>query len=154
MIKKILKLLLTIALFIMCNYTYADINDSTLVKNRYDNVYAVYDAPDRVHIYYAQRYTLNGITAYCIEPGLGIDTDIYSSTEDWQITNLTSELRNKIRLIAYYGYDYPNHNTMYYYLATQELIWKEITKRSIYWVNGEDVNAPKIDIEREKNIIY
>ncbi len=153
MIKKILKLLLTIALFIMCNYTYADINDSTLVKNRYDNVYAVYDAPDRVHIYYAQRYTLNGITAYCIEPGLGIDTDIYSSTEDWQITNLTSELRNKIRLIAYYGYDYPNHNTMYYYLATQELIWKEITKRSIYWVNGEDVNAPKIDVEREKNII-
>ena len=153
MLKKILKILILILTISIYRYVYADINDSTLAKNRYENVYAVYDGLDRVHLYYAQRYTLNGITAYCIEPGLGIDTSTYSSTDDWQITNLSTEVRNDIRLIAYYGYDYPGHNTMNYYLATQELIWNKITKRNTYWVYGEDINAPRINVDNEKQTI-
>ncbi len=151
MLKKIIIIITTILLMINC--VYADINDSKLVKNRYDNIYAVYDAPDRVHLYYAQKYTLNDITAYCIEPGLGIDTDTYSSTTDWSLTNLDSDTINAIRLIAYYGYDYPEHNTMKYYLATQELIWRKIANRDVYWIEGTDKDGPRINIDNEKNTI-
>ena len=150
MLKKILKIFITLVA-ITC--VYANTNDSTLIKNRYENVYAVYDGEDRVHLFYAQRYTLNDITAYCIEPGLAIDTNVYSSTEDWSITNLDNEEKNYIRLVAYYGYDYPGHNNMKYYLATQELIWRKITGREVYWVEGDSVDSPRIDIEDEKNEI-
>ena len=151
--KKILKIIIVLLTLLISSYVYADTDDSKLVKNRYDNIYAVYDGPDRVHLYYAQRYTLNDITAYCIEPGIGIDTDTYSSTDDWSITNLSPNIRNYIRLIAYYGYDYPGHDTMKYYLATQELIWRHIEGREIYWVEGEDKNGPKIDLTKEKETI-
>ena len=153
MLKKIIKIIITtIIIFLNCA-VFAEVNDSKLVKHRYDNIYAVYDASDRVHLYYAQRYTLNDITAYCIEPGLGIETDTYSSTDDWSITNLSSEVRNYVRLIAYYGYDYPDHNTMKYYLATQELIWRKIEGREVYWVEGESIDSPRLNIDKEKDII-
>ena len=151
MIKKILIIIITFLLTI--NYVNADIDDSKLVKNRYDNIYAVYDGIDRVHLYYAQKYMLNDITAYCIEPGLGIDTDTYSSTTDWSLTNLDKETINAIRLIAYYGYDYPEHDTMKYYLATQELIWRKIDNRDVYWIEGTNKDGPRINIDNEKNII-
>lgn len=153
MLRKILKISIIVLIMSISNRIYADTNDSILVKNRYENIYAVHDATDRVHLYYAQRYTLNGVTAYCIEPGLGIDSNTYSSTDDWQITNLSEDVRNDIRLIAYYGYDYPNHNTMKYYLATQELIWDKITKRNTYWVYGEDLNGNRVNIDNEKETI-
>ena len=153
MLQKIFKTILLLSFLFIYTTAYAETNQSKLVKNRYDNIYAVYHASDRVHLYYAQRYTLNDITAYCIEPGLGIETDTYSSTEDWSITNLNSNVRNYIRLIAYYGYDYPGHNTMKYYLATQELIWRGIEGKEVYWVEGESIDAPKIDIEKEKQEI-
>lgn len=153
MFKKIIKIIiLTLIIFLNCT-VFAESNDSKLVKHRYDNIYAVYDGNDRVHLYYAQRYTLNDVTAYCIEPGLGIETDTYTSTDDWSITSLNSEVRNYVRLIAYYGYDYPNHNTMKYYLATQELIWRKIEGREVYWVEGESVDSPRINIDNEKNVI-
>lgn len=146
-------LLIPVIFFISINYAQADVDDSKLKKERYENIYAVYDAPDRVHLYYAQRLTLNDITAYCIEPGKPIDTEIYSSTNDWTTTNLDNDTINYIRLIAYYGYDYPNHNTMNYYLATQELIWKKITKRAVYWVEGLDQSGPRVNIDNEKDEI-
>ena len=151
MIKKILIIIITFILTI--NYAYADINDSKLGKERYENFYAVYDGRDRVHIYYAQKYTLNDITVYCIEPGIGIDTDTYSSTTDWSITNLDSDTINYIRLVAYYGYDYPGHNTMKYYMATQELIWRKIDNRDVYWIEGMNKYGPRVNIDDEKNEI-
>ena len=109
---------------------YAGTNDSRIVKNRYDNIYGVYDGTDRVHLFYAQRYTLNGETAYCIEPAVAINTEVYSSTEDFNISGLSTEVKRYIRLVAYYGYDYQGHQTMNYYLAAQELMWERITGRS------------------------
>lgn len=151
MLKKILIFVITTFLFV--NFVSADIDDSVLGKVRYDNVYAVYDGPERVRIYYATRYTLNDYTAYCIEPGTDIATDIYSSTSNWSITNLDNDTINYIRLIAYYGYDYPGHDTMKYYLATQELIWRKIANRDVYWTEGIDKNGPRVDIEEEKKEI-
>ena len=128
-------------------------DDSQIIKHRFDNVYAVYDGVDRVHLFYAQRYTFNGVTAYCIEPGVDINTEIYSSTTDFGITNLSNDVIEYIRLVAYYGYDYEGHNSMNYYLAAQELMWDKITNRETYWVSTLDQNGPRIDISREKEEI-
>ena len=74
------KIILGIIIFLLpMTFVYAGTNDSTIEKHRYENAYAVFNGEDRVHLFYAQRYTLNGITAYCIEPGVAIDTEIYSS---------------------------------------------------------------------------
>ena len=130
--KKIKSIVVLVAMLFLVGITfvYAGVNDSTLVKHQYENIYGVYDGTDRVHLFYAQRYTLNGITAYCIEPAVPIDTDIYSSTTDWSVTGLNNDVKRYIRLLAYYGYDYDGHNTMEYYLATQELIWEKISGKT------------------------
>ena len=131
----------------------AGIDDTRLVKYRYDNIFAVYDGPDRVHVFYGQRYLMNGITAYCIEPGVAIDTDIYSSSEDMSISNFSSETINYIRFVAYFGYDYPGHENVRYFMAAQEMIWEKVSGRSTRWVSEQNANGPEINIDAEKNEI-
>ncbi len=153
--KKIISLLLLVVSIMLFNNTkiYADVNDSSLVRNYYDGYYAVYNAPDRVRLFYAERLTVNGQTAYCIQPGVAINTYTYSSTTDWSITGLSDDVIRYIRLVAYYGYDYSGHQTMKYYFASQELIWEKITGRAVGWIYGEDRYGPQMDIENEKNNI-
>ncbi len=155
--KKLKKMLLLLPLFILgflgIAYVYAEVNDSSLKRLKYDGYMAVYDGTDRIHLYHAERFTLNDITAYCLEVGISVTTDNYSSTKDWSITGLSSEVRNYVRLVAYYGYDYSGHNTMKYYMAAQELIWERISGREIYWVQGSSASSPQIDVSAEKNEI-
>ena len=146
-------LMLFLLLIIGTTIVYAGTSDSRIVKNRYDNIYGVYDGTDRVHLFYAQRYTMNGNTAYCIEPAVAINTEVYSSTEDWNISGLSNDIKRYVRLVAYYGYDYSGHQTMNYYLAAQELMWERITGRSTKWVTGADVNGPEVNVTVEKNEI-
>ena len=155
MYKKLTKIMLMVLFTLIANMTlvYAGENDTNIVRNYYDGYYAVYNAPDRVRLFYAERFTMNGDTAYCIEPGIAINTSVYSSTTDWSVTGLSDEVKNYIKLVAYYGYDYPNHQTMRYYFATQELIWEKVSGRAVGWIYGEDRYGPQIDIETEKNNI-
>ncbi len=83
--------------------------------------------------FYAERYELNGHAAYSVEAGIRIDTEMYSQEVGYSMMNFDSETENFIKLVTYYGYDYPGHNTMNYYLASQELIWEKITLRDVYW---------------------
>lgn len=152
--KEIKKVLFAIPLLLMgALLVSAATNDSQMVKNKYDGYMAAYDAPDRIHMFWAERYTQNGTTAYCIEPLVSITTDVYSSTNDWGITGLNVDVRNYIRLIAYYGYDYSGHNTMKYYFAAQELIWEKVKGREVYWVEGTSKDGPRVNVDAEKNEI-
>ena len=152
--KKIISLVvLLITLLFGVSSVSAGIDDTRLVKYRYDNIFAVYDGPDRVHVFYGQRYLMNGITAYCIEPGVAIDTDIYSSSEDMSISNFSSETINYIRFVAYFGYDYPGHENVRYFMAAQEMIWEKVSGRSTRWVSEQNANGPEINIDAEKNEI-
>ena len=155
MCKKLTKIILIVLFLFVANMTlvFAGENDTNIIRNYYDGYYAVYDAPDRVRLFYAERFTMNGDTAYCIEPGIAINTSVYSSTTDWSITGFSDEVKNYIKLVAYYGYDYPNHQTMRYYFAAQELIWEKVSGRAVGWIYGEDRYGPQMDIETEKNNI-
>lgn len=131
----------------------ADVNDTTLVKDVISDVYAVYHGPERVRYFNAQILRVNNDVAYCIELGVGIDTNIYSSTSDLNISNLPKETLNYIRLVAYYGYTYNGHQSPKYYLAAQELIWEKTANTELYWVVGLNENGPRYDLEAEKNEI-
>ena len=155
MYKKLTKIIIMVLFIFVSNITlvHAGENDTNIIRNYYDGYYAVYNAPDRVRLFYAERFTMNGDTAYCIEPGVAINTSVYSSTTDWSITGFSDEVKNYIKLVAYYGYDYPNHQTMRYYFAAQELIWEKVSGRAVGWIYGEDRYGPQMDIETEKNNI-
>ena len=155
--KKILATLLLIIITAIGTSVKAGIQDSTLIKNRIEGIYAVAPLSDKTHLYYLQRYTLNGKISYCIELGKDITTDIYNSEtnseEQEKITKLNKEKLDYIKALAYFGYGYKNHNDDKYYMATQELIWEYLNNIDITWTNTLDINGPKIDIETYKNEI-
>lgn len=85
--------------------------------------------------------------SFCIEPGAkfnaNVNYNIYSYNEDDLInfinnstTNsankITQEQLDKIKLIAFYGYGYDNHNTLEYRIATQMLIWRVVDPSQVF----------------------
>ncbi len=70
----------------------------------------------------------DGRYVYCLQPAVLIeDGSIVTGHSDddsgLKLTSLSLEQLNKVRLIAYYGYGYDNHNSIDWYFATQFLIW-------------------------------
>ena len=87
---------------------------------------------DRVNkqVYYQPKKIYRNITnelVYCIQPGIVLSSGEYDSYEDFNESfNITEEQFNKIKLIAYYGYNYKDHTDIKWYAITQYLIWMEI----------------------------
>ena len=92
--------------------------------------------------------------AYCIEPGVEITNNYYDIYTDWSKVNFSDELKEYIEKIGYYGYEYPGHQTNYYYIAAQELIWKAVRPDiEVTWTTLEDMTGNVIDISKEKEEI-
>ena len=92
--------------------------------------------------------------AYCVEPGVEITDNYYDIYTDWSKVNFTDELKEYIEKIGYYGYEYPGHQTNYYYIAAQELIWKAVRPDiEVTWTTGENMTGNIIDISKEKEEI-
>lgn len=65
--------------------------------------------------------------AYCIEPYVAETTEPDGYMEvSWENIGLSDEIKQEILLTAYYGYQYPGHQTQRYRAATQALLWKAI----------------------------
>ena len=98
-------------------------------------------------------FTIKHETAYCVEPGVLADNwAYYNSTNDNNFVGISDEVSSRLNLIGYYGYGYSDHNTKEYYMATQELIWRETGISDMYWV--DDLTTYNvINIENEKNEI-
>ncbi|MDD4624176.1 MAG: prealbumin-like fold domain-containing protein [Bacilli bacterium] len=90
-----------------------------------------------------------GIPVYCIDFSLPISVD-----EGYEISNfsdyksLTVNQRIYIELISFFGYKYYNRNDIYYYLATQELIWSSLGVDT-YWTYSQYGNNP-INLDQYK----
>ena len=92
--------------------------------------------------------------AYCVEPGVEITNNYYDIYDDWSKVNFSDELKELIEKIGYYGYDYPGHQTNYYYIAAQELIWKAVKPETeVVWTTGKNYTGEVIDISKEKEEI-
>lgn len=120
------------------------------------NIYFTQSIGDDYYIEYVKEYFEDGNTKiYCIEPGVDITTNSYNETTSWSVTGLSSAKKRELELIAYYGYQYPGHNTARYYAATQELIWYAIIpypEQKINWYSNSSFTT-KLDLSKEKNEI-
>lgn len=130
----------------------AGMNDSVIVKNRIDGIYAVAEIDGNPRIFYLNTYYMNGVLAYCIELGVDITSSLYHSTSDFSISYLSDEEIDYVRTITRFGYLY--ENDYLYYAAMQEIIWEYISGVDVYWINSLNVNGEKINIDNYKNEIF
>lgn len=105
---------------------------------------------------YLKEYKIDGKVAYCIEPRIHEGTDNYIQG-NWNNANLSNEIKERVLLIAYYGYTYPNHQTIKYRAATQGMLWETIMGEGSWvkfttqlWGKGKelDISAERAEIER------
>lgn len=97
-----------------------------------------------------EYFEIDGNTAYCIEPGMPISTTDYIEMNELPYSN---DIIEKIKLIGYYGYNYENHKTNNYRLATQALIWNLIGGQKVDFYTKQYGYGDYIDISKEKEEI-
>jgi hypothetical protein len=88
---------------------------------------------------------------YCLEINKSIIRYDYS-LYDFSIQNYPLEVRRDLELINYYGFEYEGHQNLYYYMATQELIWNKLGVQ-IYWTTEGNGKGTIINIDSYKNEI-
>lgn len=152
-----LKILIVVLLIIVLSFgvvlVKAGSNDSVIEKNRMEGIYAIAEVRGEKHLYYLNMYTLNGRSSYCIELGVDISTDIYNSTYDFSVSNLSEDKIKYIKDVSYFGYGYNGQNDYRYYMASQEIIWEYLNGVNVEWTDVLDVNGKRINIDSYKKII-
>ena len=131
----------------------AGIYDSSVMKERVKNIYAVAEIEGQKKIFYLDMYYMAGKVSYCLDVGCEIVNTKVHSTSDFSISNLTKEQVEYIKSVAYFGYLYMSHNDTYYYAAAQELIWEYVNGIDVYWTKEYDVNGSRIYVETYKETI-
>lgn len=128
-------------------------SEVTLVKERIGDLYTYYydENLDRYRYLYLNKYLFGDNYAYCIELGKNIDGNIYSYSTSFNNTNISDNDLEYIKLVSYYGYDYPGHKTDRYYMAAQELIWLRLSKINVKWiVNLNPKDSVEVSEEKEE----
>lgn len=146
--KKIVFLLLVVFAFDKVLAQEVDIS-----YRRLDGIYFNLTVNDSFLSNHVTSFYFGDRLAYCIEPGVEINTSIYD-TADWSVTSFSEELKKYIELVGYYGYEYPGHNNDYYYIAAQELIWRAINPNlEIVWTTAKNMDGSVIDVSSQKEEI-
>ncbi len=149
---KIKKIILLLILFFISTI-FLKVNAATLSLETLNDVFYVKTKEGYYHSFNHHFFTIDGVVAYCTEPGVDIYTFDYDYSEDFGYSNMNEEQAKKASLIAYYGYDYnfenENHNTRNYRLATQKLIWETAADYHYEFYTQKDGNGDYIDISSE-----
>lgn len=153
--KKFLKFIIVIfgALYFNILNVYAGEKDSTLTTDYMNDIWGFHYRKGVLWSYgrLPFRYQ-NGKMVYCIEPETVIATNTYNSYSDWSVTKYSEDDKKRMELIAHYGYKYPGHDTVRYYMATQELIWL-FSDDEVKWRVSKSLDSEEINVEKEKNEI-
>ncbi|MCR4950143.1 MAG: hypothetical protein K6A40_02340 [Solobacterium sp.] len=139
-----------------------------------------YDRPSRATHGLIDHYEWGNETVFCVNPWMPAAdvSDQYSDSGDfydWKGISYievpqedgtrvplvyTQDVIDEISLIAYFGYDYPGHQTERYYAAAQKLIWEQIIHKpvTVYTGNVECSDAacgglPVADLSAEVQAI-
>ena len=151
--KRVLVVLLTIVLFLPFINVKAAYMDSYIDWNLDRSVFAHQYRNGSDHITNLAMITVDGKVAYCIEPGIVADKgSYYSSTTNINDTNISWANTKKLSLIGYYGYGYPGHEAKEYYMAAQELIWREMGVENVWWTDAKE-GGNNLNIDYYKNEI-
>ena len=147
------KIILLIAVILLLMPKVSANTVSLGVEKIYDTCAYFYDEEQgKSRFVYAEKYSFNNNLAYCLELGKKIYGGIYTPTTSFDALNICEDKLERLKLIIYYGYEYPGHDTDAYFMATQELIWNEMSNTNISWVQG--FNPSKVvDVSKEKEVI-
>ena len=150
--KKILFLTFTF-LFICKIINVNALNEYDLVKENYENIYYVQNGlPEHYGSDIQFKFSLNGKTAYCINPKKSITSYKYEGVS-LNDSGLASYINDTLNIYMYYGYDYPGHQDIYYYMATQAMIWRLLTGYDIEFYTQRYGYGENIDISKQYNEI-
>lgn len=126
----------------------------TLSKEDVDGIY-YYRTGGNIHdgtgIF--QKYKLDNNIVYCIEAGVPINSFEYIKSGGINDLPFDSETNKLIELIGHYGYDYSNHQTEKFQMATQALIWEAVSNSIIEYYTLPNGEGSHIDISDEIKII-
>lgn len=127
---------------------------SVILEQEYNNELWYVMKEDKGNYFSRQyvKYNIEENAVFCIQPGVEITTNKYTEN-DLSNSPYTEEINQKLELIGYYGYDYPNHQTLKYRMATQALIWETVSGKKIEFWTGYNATGEYINIEQEKNEI-
>ena len=153
--KKILVILFVVFLSLFkINSVYAAENDSILNREFIPNVWSFHYRNGKVWTYGQLNIKhINGKIGYCIEPESAVNSNVYNSSTDWSISKYSEYVKKRMELYAYYGYQFEGHQTIRYYMATQELIWSFSDDEKIIWTTEDHSDSQKINVQAEKNEI-
>lgn len=122
-----------------------------LVMEENTNIYYAMYNDTMYRSYSFFRYFQDGKRVYCIDPDKKVTTSIYEEVES--ISDIDDETLEKISQIIYFGADYPTHNTLYYELATQALIWEHLKDVTVKWYTERNSSGSEIDVSKERQEI-
>lgn len=131
----------------------AGVNDTKVRVEYFEDTYANFVIDDLFYWHQVGIPYMNGRVSFCLEPGVWLTEYTYSSYTDFGIKNISAAKKHEFGLYAHYGYEYPNHKTKKYYLATQELIWRGLGLKTVYWSTGAEHAGDVINVEKEKQEI-
>lgn len=141
--KKLIKIIFTFISFIILSNVSAItpniIYQNNIYSNRFDGNLTHYGALGYIY--------MNNKISYCLSPFKTIGTDYIvdnSLKEDYKDLDY-------FELLNYYGYNKEEHNNIYYYMATQELIWEKIIgSGKVYWTTESQTKGDRINIDAYK----
>ena len=118
-----------------------------------------YNPLNKITYYQTARFFRENGTndfAYCIQPFEFFDgASSYESTTNQ--TTLSNVQREKVALIAHFGYGYKNHTEPKWYAITQLMIWKASAEYGDYYftnsLNGDRINAYNAEINEINNLV-
>ncbi len=150
-----MKKILYFIFFCLLIFTKANVKASevTLVKERIGDLYTYYydDNYGRYRFLYLNKYVFGENYAYCLELGKPIEGNLYSYSPSFNSINIKDSDLEYIKLVSYYGYDYPGHRTDRYYMAAQELIWNRLSNIYVkYVINLNPNNLIEVESEKEE----
>ena len=100
-----------------------------------------------------ENYNVDGNVAYCIEPGIPEGNPMYQG--GWENTGLSNDIKERVLLLSYYGYQYTGHQTQGYRAATQAMIWETILGHNA-WVRFSTARyngGNAFDVSYERSVI-
>ena len=149
--KKIIKLVFVLTMVFLVGIKGAKADAVNITQQFVDNVWSFHYRNGSVWTFGNLPYNYaNGKLVYCIQPDARISTNIYYKYDDFALSGYSNEEKERMKLITYYGYDYDDHKSLKYYMATQELLWLLSPDERIKWTTGNTDDTPEIDISREK----
>lgn len=124
-----------------------------LQKDTYDGIYYVQNGlPEHYGSDSQFMFFMNGVTSYCVNVRQPIKSYIYNGVLlDNSI--YSDDVLDYLNKVMYYGYDYPGHQNILFYMATQSLIWNKLTGYDISFYTERYGYGTNVNIDNELNII-